>query len=149
LLLIARVRELLAAAQPISDSEAGNTNRDGPRMLNYPCPCYGGPMIVIETFERGAALDTASQQRRTSSESTAHDRVCRCIDPQCLTPPSLVLNPQHPISANNDHCTQSYAPNMRHDCRVTRVNGNSPPSLPARLAHRAHHNDQPAALKSP
>ena len=51
---IARARELLAAPKPTSDvSDAGNPGE--PSTLAYPCPCCGGPMTVIETFERGAA----------------------------------------------------------------------------------------------
>jgi hypothetical protein len=53
---IARARELLAAPKPTGDTiSADGANPDEPRTLNYPCPCCGGPMIVIETFERGAA----------------------------------------------------------------------------------------------
>jgi Putative transposase/Transposase zinc-binding domain len=53
---IARARELLAAPNPSSDTlDADNANTSEPPTLNYPCPCCGGPMIIIETFERGAA----------------------------------------------------------------------------------------------
>jgi len=52
---IARARELLAVPKPIDDTmNADGANLHEPRMLNYPCPCCGGPMIVVETFERGA-----------------------------------------------------------------------------------------------
>jgi hypothetical protein len=52
---IARARELLAVSKSIGDtSNADDANPDEPQTLNYPCPCCGGPMIVIETFERGA-----------------------------------------------------------------------------------------------
>jgi hypothetical protein len=52
---IARARELLAVPKPIGDTiNADGANPDEPRTLNYPCPCCGGPMIVVETFERGA-----------------------------------------------------------------------------------------------
>ena len=51
---IARARCLLdvPAAQP----EAGDTNcaeANEPKPLAHPCPCCGGRMIVIETFDRG------------------------------------------------------------------------------------------------
>jgi hypothetical protein len=51
---IARARRLLdvPAAQP----EAGDTNcaeANEPRSLSHPCPCCGGHMIIIETFQRG------------------------------------------------------------------------------------------------
>jgi hypothetical protein len=52
---IARARELLAAPMPTGDTlDTDSVNPDEPRTLNYPCPCCGGSMIVIETFERGA-----------------------------------------------------------------------------------------------
>jgi len=52
---IARARQLLAAPMPTRDTlDTDSVNPDEPRTLNYPCPCCGGSMIVIETFERGA-----------------------------------------------------------------------------------------------
>lgn len=51
---IERARELLAAAKPLSQTaDASNENPGEPRAPNYPCPCCGGTMILIETFERG------------------------------------------------------------------------------------------------
>jgi predicted RNA-binding Zn-ribbon protein involved in translation (DUF1610 family) len=56
---IATIRRLLDAAPPDNEqtpaSEAQHTE-DGPssgRTLHQPCPACGGPMIVIETFDRG------------------------------------------------------------------------------------------------
>ena len=53
---IARARELIAAATPVQTAQkqqapdsAAATDR-----LAHPCPCCGGRMIVIETFERGS-----------------------------------------------------------------------------------------------
>jgi len=53
---IARARRWLdvPAAQP----EAGDTNcaeANEPKPLSRPCPCCGGRMIIIETFQRGAS----------------------------------------------------------------------------------------------
>ncbi len=53
---IARARRLLdlPAAQP----EAGDTNcaeATEPKPLEHPCPCCGGRMIIIETFQRGCS----------------------------------------------------------------------------------------------
>jgi hypothetical protein len=50
---IARVRELLAAPEP--DTVRGETTSAGaaPNDHRPPCPCCGGRMIVVETFERG------------------------------------------------------------------------------------------------
>jgi hypothetical protein len=53
---ITRARELLGVPKTMSDTiGAGSANLNEPQTLSYPCPCCGGPMIVIETFERGAA----------------------------------------------------------------------------------------------
>ncbi len=49
---IARIRELLAAPAPAPDTKGANT-ADDPPVLALPCPCCGGPMIIIETFEPG------------------------------------------------------------------------------------------------
>jgi len=53
---VARARELLAAPIPQEqDIRANDGDEAEPRMLAHPCPCCGGRMIVIETFERGRA----------------------------------------------------------------------------------------------
>jgi hypothetical protein len=67
---IVRARRLLdvSAAQP----EAGNDNcaeAAEPKPLSLPCPCCGGRMIVIETFQRG------SSPRYRPSASTAIIRI--------------------------------------------------------------------------
>jgi hypothetical protein len=53
---IARARDLLAvplrARQPDQDATSGDNE---PHTLANPCPCCGGRMIVIETFQRGSA----------------------------------------------------------------------------------------------
>ena len=50
---LARARRLLAMQTP--DMASGETDDDAePQALAYPCPCCGGPMIIVETFERGA-----------------------------------------------------------------------------------------------
>nr|WP_249804379.1 MULTISPECIES: IS91 family transposase [unclassified Bradyrhizobium] len=56
---IARARRLLDAstAQP----EAADTRRaetEEPKPLSHPCPCCGGRMIIIETFQRGCSPHT-------------------------------------------------------------------------------------------
>ncbi|MEN8176261.1 MAG: IS91 family transposase [Pseudomonadota bacterium] len=51
---LARVRELLDLPTPQNETEPV-TEADQPPSLAQPCPCCGGPMIVIETFEPGHA----------------------------------------------------------------------------------------------
>jgi len=53
---ITRARELLAAPKPQSGSAAAEL-ADGsePPARSHPCPCCGGRMIIIETFERGCS----------------------------------------------------------------------------------------------
>jgi hypothetical protein len=53
---VARARELLAVPKARNDT-ASTTCADAsePQTLSHPCPCCGGRMIVIETFERGGS----------------------------------------------------------------------------------------------
>ena len=53
---IARARELLAVPKARNDvvEAAGSTDASEPQTLQHPCPCCGGRMIIIETFQRGA-----------------------------------------------------------------------------------------------
>jgi hypothetical protein len=53
---IARARELLKV--PVPQSQAGDADGTEPQTLSHPCPCCGGRMIVIETFERGCSPRT-------------------------------------------------------------------------------------------
>jgi len=53
---IARARELLAV--PAAQSEAADTNcaeANEPKPPAHPCPCCGGRMVIIETFQRGSS----------------------------------------------------------------------------------------------
>jgi hypothetical protein len=50
---IARARELLAAPQPKAEGNGTGADAATPSDWRPPCPCCGGRMIVIETFERG------------------------------------------------------------------------------------------------
>jgi putative transposase len=52
---IARARELLNV--PVRQTKAQEATRPGadePKTLSHPCPCCGGRMSIIETFERGS-----------------------------------------------------------------------------------------------
>ena len=52
---IMRARQLLNVPVPqTEDRDATCTDTNEPRTLSHPCPCCGGRMIVIETFERGS-----------------------------------------------------------------------------------------------
>ncbi|HEV1992607.1 MAG TPA: IS91 family transposase [Candidatus Dormibacteraeota bacterium] len=56
---IARVRELLNA--PVPQNQAGHADACDdvePTTPSHPCPCCGGRMIIIETFERGCSPRT-------------------------------------------------------------------------------------------
>ncbi|HZD27170.1 MAG TPA: IS91 family transposase, partial [Xanthobacteraceae bacterium] len=57
---IAKLRELLAMPVRLKVSDTAETETakpaepGEPSVLPRPCPCCGGRMIIIETFERGA-----------------------------------------------------------------------------------------------
>jgi len=48
---LVRVRELLGVSP--TQNEPSDNDADEPPMHSLPCPCCGGRMIIIETFERG------------------------------------------------------------------------------------------------
>ena len=51
---LARARELLAVSARRTETDApAQGNDQEPNVLALPCPCCGGRMIIIETFERG------------------------------------------------------------------------------------------------
>ena len=53
---IARAREMLAVPLlPIDAIRAATTKPDESKSPEHPCPCCGGRMIIIETFERGSS----------------------------------------------------------------------------------------------
>jgi len=53
---VARARQLLdVPAAPRETGDADGTDEREPPAPSHPCPCCGGRMIVIETFERGRA----------------------------------------------------------------------------------------------
>ena len=51
---LARARQLLG----VSPTQSEPSDADEPSMHSLPCPCCGGRMIVIETFERGSTPRT-------------------------------------------------------------------------------------------
>jgi hypothetical protein len=51
---IARARQLLKVPAPEANTDEPGSGDDGaPQIAPCPCPCCGGRMIIIETFERG------------------------------------------------------------------------------------------------
>jgi ssDNA-binding Zn-finger/Zn-ribbon topoisomerase 1 len=53
---IARARELLAVPLlPIDAIKAASIDANEPQTPKHPCPCCGGRMIIIETFQRGSS----------------------------------------------------------------------------------------------
>ena len=51
---VTRARQLLAAPQPeVEGSATGDAVADAPTDWRPPCPCCGGRMIIVETFQRG------------------------------------------------------------------------------------------------
>ena len=51
---IARARQLLDVPAPQANTDQPDSGDDGgPQIAPCPCPCCGGRMIIIETFERG------------------------------------------------------------------------------------------------
>jgi hypothetical protein len=50
---IARARELLAAPEPEAGCDDKTSAAAAPIDYRPPCPCCGGRMIIVETFERG------------------------------------------------------------------------------------------------
>jgi Putative transposase len=51
---VAQARRLLnVKAAHLEPGETGGTGEAEPHTLSHPCPCCGGRMIIIETFERG------------------------------------------------------------------------------------------------
>ena len=63
---IARARRLLAVPRTARGRDTNCAEADEPKPLAHPCPCCGGRMIIIETFERGclAALSASGIHRR-------------------------------------------------------------------------------------
>jgi hypothetical protein len=56
---IARARQLIAVSKPRDDAaDHGSTDGSEPQAHAHPCPCCGGRMIVIETFEPGGSPRT-------------------------------------------------------------------------------------------
>ena len=55
---LARARELLGVSPAQNEPGDADANADHLMMHSLPCPCCGGRMIIIETFERGSTPRT-------------------------------------------------------------------------------------------
>jgi hypothetical protein len=55
---LARARQLLGVQPKHNQPSDADANADETPMLSFPCPCCGGRMIIIETFERGSTPRT-------------------------------------------------------------------------------------------
>ena len=60
---IARARQLLHVPEPPRQPDTGCADDGDRQPSSYPCPCCGGRMIVIETFERGCTPRHRPTQR--------------------------------------------------------------------------------------
>jgi Putative transposase/Transposase zinc-binding domain len=68
---IARARDLLTVpASPDQPANPQTADAGEPRTLSHPCPCCGGRMLIIETFERGS---TPRYRPTTSASATGID----------------------------------------------------------------------------
>ena len=52
---IVRARQLLNLPAPSNQPSNADLGDGEPQILSHPCPCCGGRMIIVETFERGCA----------------------------------------------------------------------------------------------
>lgn len=53
---IAQARRLLSMARPVSTTrDIDSIEAAAPQAPSHPCPCCGGPMIIIEIFARGCS----------------------------------------------------------------------------------------------
>jgi hypothetical protein len=55
---LARARELLGVPPTQRERGDAGANADEPPVHALPCPCCGGRMIIIETFDRGSTPRT-------------------------------------------------------------------------------------------
>jgi ssDNA-binding Zn-finger/Zn-ribbon topoisomerase 1 len=84
---IARARNLLnVPTTQIAPTEADSSGDSGPQALSHPCPCCGGRLIIIETFERGSQprsgfrccdLPGCREQRGDGNQAKRRRRVAR------------------------------------------------------------------------
>ena len=89
---IARARELIAAPEPLVNpaAEHDNADADGAAADHRPlCPCCGGPMIIVEIFERGGkprGPPSSSAGIGTGGHDAPYRLVAPCVRRNILVP---------------------------------------------------------------
>ena len=101
---IARARELIAAPVAVTDPPAEHDDADLATSAaadhRPPCPCCGGRMIIVETFERGGA-PRARRRPKPRSEPRCHDARHRLIAPSaCRGTPLPASHRCRPAASN-------------------------------------------------
>ena len=149
---IARARELLAVPMlPIDAINAATLPKaNEPQTPEHPCPCCGGRMIIIETFERGSSpqispaantrnqdrhvMSTLAEPRRRKADRllrwfpTGHDGACgNMTSTPLIARQSSIIDPAIPLeskplpSANpRNHRDRSRCPHST--CRSAALN---------------------------
>jgi hypothetical protein len=70
---IARARQLLAAPEPATLRDETTSAAAVPNDRRPPCPCCGGRMIIVETFERGGGPRATRLRPKPGSGPGRHD----------------------------------------------------------------------------
>ena len=97
---IARVREFLGLATPAAE-EAVEIDPAAAQVLAQPCPCCGGRMFVIETFEAGCRPRYRPTAPLAQSGSTPHERNRHIPHPNSQGLSSLVTTRHGDCSAEH------------------------------------------------
>ena len=160
---IARARELLAVPMlPIDAIKAASTDANEPQTPEHPCPCCGGRMIIIETFQRGCSPqyrppphpqsgstphdDDAEPRRRKAARllrwfSTGHDGARRNRPSTPLACPPILRPSIQPCRSNADHSCPPTSSTVAVD-RVARtrlsIRRAQIPIAPAARPHSSH-----------
>ena len=144
---IARARQLLSVRRHGRSSDAGGAGDSEPQALAHPCPCCGGRMIIIETFERGCAP-------RTPADGPDQDRhlmiaVARSRRPKAWRRRSTGDAGAWPSHIGRRQITPSRSALAPRRLLPSACPPQSHAARPALPSYRQHHKQRPAALKSP
>ena len=149
----------IARAAPLARRIGGTARGRGyqraeanePKPLSHPCPCCGGRMIIIETFQRGClaaqpsrGIPRRDQDRHIMIESV-HGKFQGCTSARRL-------------STGNDHARPRAALDSRRVVRSPPRNADSAlrsaerlvaPAVACRISSPTHPGNKPPASKSP